>query len=193
MTDFKLGGVPNPDYDSEDINYIYQKTEFTDDVFVYGKLYAELGGDLQTFSTAGKERLRITKDGDVIINRSGDPTHSTSSGSIFIEPPDENKFGNPNRGILWSRTSDTHYVKLEPSVIDGLVVNGYDGVAFASGSRSNSTWTERFRIKGDGQVIFKSMTQTQRDALTAVAGGVIYNSTTNKLQCFNGSSWNNLF
>ena len=32
MTDFKKGGAPNPDYDSEDINYINQKTEFSDDV-----------------------------------------------------------------------------------------------------------------------------------------------------------------
>ena len=39
MTDFKSGGVPNPDYDSEDINFVNQKTEFTEDVFVYGKLY----------------------------------------------------------------------------------------------------------------------------------------------------------
>ena len=67
MTDFKAGGIPTPDYDSEDINYIYQKTEFTDDVFVYGKLYADLGGDVQTFSTAGVERVRITKEGDVAI------------------------------------------------------------------------------------------------------------------------------
>ena len=67
MTDFKGGGVPIPDYDRDDINYISQKTEFTDDVFVYGKLYADLGGDVQTFSTAGIERVRITKEGDVAI------------------------------------------------------------------------------------------------------------------------------
>ena len=46
MTDFKSGGVPTPDYDSEDINYVSQKTEFTEDVYVYGKLYAELSGDI---------------------------------------------------------------------------------------------------------------------------------------------------
>ena len=44
-----------------------------------------------------------------------------------------------------------------------------------------------------GQVVFQPMTQTERDALTPVAGGVIYNSTTNKLQCYNGTTWNNLF
>ena len=32
MSDFKTGGVPTPDYDSEDINYVYQKSEFTEDV-----------------------------------------------------------------------------------------------------------------------------------------------------------------
>ncbi len=67
MTYFKTGGVPNPDYDSEDINYVQQKTEFTSDVFVYGNLYAALGGDVQTFSTGGVERMRITKEGDIIF------------------------------------------------------------------------------------------------------------------------------
>ena len=38
MSDFKAGGVPTPDYDGDDINYIDQKTEFTEDVFVYGCL-----------------------------------------------------------------------------------------------------------------------------------------------------------
>ena len=41
MSDFKTGGVPTPDYDSDDINYIDQKTEFTDDIFVYGNTYAQ--------------------------------------------------------------------------------------------------------------------------------------------------------
>ena len=71
MTYFKTGGVPNPDYDSEDINYIQQKTEFTSDVFVYGNLYAALGGDVQTFSTGGVERMRITKEGDIIFKSNG--------------------------------------------------------------------------------------------------------------------------
>ena len=52
------------------------------------------------------------------------PNHDTSSGSLFVKAPS----GNPNRGIKWSETSDTHYVKLEPSVIDGLTINGYSGV-----------------------------------------------------------------
>ena len=84
MTDFKGGGVPIPDYDRDDINYISQKTEFTDDVFVYGKLYADLGGDVQTFSTAGIERVRITKEGDVAIGTNNpNVTVDASNNSIL--------------------------------------------------------------------------------------------------------------
>jgi len=48
-------------------------------------------------------------------------------------------------------------------------------------------------IKSVSQVIFAGMTTTERNSLTASAGMVIYNSSTNKLQCYNGSSWNDLF
>jgi hypothetical protein len=38
------------------------------------------------------------------------------------------------------------------------------------------------------------MTTTQRDNIVGVAAGlIIYNSVTNKLQCYNGSTWNDLF
>ena len=37
----------------------------------------------------------------------------------------------------------------------------------------------------------KSYTTTQRNALTSVAGDVIFNSTVGKIQFYNGSSWTN--
>jgi hypothetical protein len=37
------------------------------------------------------------------------------------------------------------------------------------------------------------MTTTQVEAIEPTAGLVIYDTTTNKLQCYDGSSWNNLF
>jgi hypothetical protein len=42
-------------------------------------------------------------------------------------------------------------------------------------------------------VLFPRMTTTQKNAITAVAGLVVYDSTTNKLCCYNGSTWNDLF
>ena len=68
MSDFKTGGVPNPDYDSDDINYVYQKTEFTNDVFVYGDTFAQsfngveisVVGSTLTFTVAGIGSTSLT-------------------------------------------------------------------------------------------------------------------------------------
>jgi hypothetical protein len=38
----------------------------------------------------------------------------------------------------------------------------------------------------------KSYTTTARNALTSVAGDMIYNETDNKVQFYNGTSWNDL-
>ena len=37
------------------------------------------------------------------------------------------------------------------------------------------------------------VTTAERAGLTTSAGGIVYNSTLNKLQCFDGTTWNNLF
>lgn len=68
MADFKLGGVPNPDYDSEDINFVNQKTEFTEDVFIYSDAYAQsfngveisVVGSTLTFTVAGIGSTSLT-------------------------------------------------------------------------------------------------------------------------------------
>tara|TARA_B100001121_G_C18170685_1_gene381105 strand:+ start:250 stop:462 length:213 start_codon:yes stop_codon:yes gene_type:complete len=68
MTDFKTGGVPAPDYDKDDINFISQKTEFTDDVFVYGDVYTRsinnveisVVGSTLTFTVAGIGSTSLT-------------------------------------------------------------------------------------------------------------------------------------
>ena len=41
MTDYKNGGVPNPDYEKDDVTIFNDITEFTDDVFIYGDAYAQ--------------------------------------------------------------------------------------------------------------------------------------------------------
>jgi len=42
----------------------------------------------------------------------------------------------------------------------------------------------------DCSLNLKSYTTTQRDALTSAAGDAIYNSTTSKIQFYNGTAWN---
>lgn len=45
----------------------------------------------------------------------------------------------------------------------------------------------------DGAVVLAPLTTTERDALTPVAGMVIFNSTTNKHQGYDGTIWNDLY
>ena len=311
MTDFKSGGVPNPDYDSEDINFVNQKTEFTDDVYVYGKLYADFGGDVQTFSTAGVERVRITSTGVVSINQNNPTsgakleveseqlggTAGNTQEVVRLHSPDVSnntsyRFTNYRHTNGTSHTSSELRFRRHVDATDmgyfglgdgyasigygtaeklritsdgkvgigsaiptsGLQVNNFfrsqleppslsqplganwatesaivtkgdfgggiclddNGIAgysiFTSGNGNNlhiraglvgQVPAEKLLINSDSatdgkikslcQVVFYNVTQTQRDALTAQTGGVIYNTSTNKLQCWNGSSWNNLF
>jgi len=50
--------------------------------------------------------------------------------------------------------------------------------------------TERLRIKSTGQIRFVPLAS---DPGSAQSGDVYYNSTTNKLRCHNGTTWNDLF
>ena len=54
----------------------------------------------------------------------------------------------------------------------------------------NSNGSERLRIKSTGQVNFVGLAS---DPAGAAAGDVYYNTTTNKLKCYNGTTWNDLF
>ena len=68
MSDFKNGGVPTPDYDSGNVHYINDTTEFTDDVFIYGNTYAQayngveisVVGSTLTFPVAGIGSTSLT-------------------------------------------------------------------------------------------------------------------------------------
>ena len=176
MSDFKGGGINTTDYDSYNTKYITQKTEFIDDVYVFGKLYAEFGGDVQSFSTAGVERLTIQKDGQVVFKNIGTSDEVTNltvgtQGNIKLE---RNHALSPK--IQTFMQSGFPEIRFENS--DSLVQ-----LKVASND---------LEISG-GQLRFPRLTQSERDAITGKTGGVIYNVTANKLQCWNGSSWNNLF
>ena len=54
--------------------------------------------------------------------------------------------------------------------------------------RTNAT--ERMRVKSAGQVRFVPLAS---DPAGAEAGDVYYNSSSNKLKCYNGTTWNDLF
>jgi hypothetical protein len=39
------------------------------------------------------------------------------------------------------------------------------------------------------QTVFDNLTTTERDSLTPQTGGVIFNTTTSKMEYYNGSNW----
>ena len=48
------------------------------------------------------------------------------------------------------------------------------------------------KLQQHDKLKLKNLTTTQRDALTSVAGDMIFNTTTSKAQVYNGSSWSDL-
>ncbi len=44
-----------------------------------------------------------------------------------------------------------------------------------------------------GQISAPKYTTDERVGLTTVTGSIIFNTTTNKMQCFDGTNWNDLF
>lgn len=75
------------------------------------------------------------------------------------------------------------------SGIDAYVPSGAAGVN-QTDLRFYSTSTERFRVKYLGQCRFIPLSSAPGNA---EAGDVYYDSNTNKLYCYNGTSWNALF
>jgi len=49
-------------------------------------------------------------------------------------------------------------------------------------------WAGNFRIT-EGGLVLHGYTTAERDALVAVEGLVIYNTTTNKINFYNGTAW----
>ena len=44
-----------------------------------------------------------------------------------------------------------------------------------------------------GQISPSKFTTDERVGLSTVTGSIIFNTTTNKMQCYDGSNWNDLF
>lgn len=77
---------------------------------------------------------------------------------------------------------------------DKLVVEGDTGKVMITGNVGIGTTTPATSAKLDltsttGSLLLTRMTTVQRDALTAVNGMVLYNSTLNKVQVYEGGAW----
>jgi hypothetical protein len=156
-------------------------------------------------NSAGQMALQVTDDRNVAIgnrlnlNGTFDQIYAQSSAQIAVRG---------YHGLQVSRgtgvTSTMFEVYDEATTTGGLLVNvrntpfanmltvNYLG-QMALGTASPNA-SAQFQINSTTRGFLPPvMTTTQKNAISAIAGLVVYDSTTNKLCCYNGSTWNDLF
>ena len=176
-----------------------------------------------SFYTSNTERMRITSggnllvgtttdsgqklqvngtiyatSGDIVNNQNGTTvfslSNSTAGGSAFTEFRINASVGTGAFGK--TSASTTAYKTISPSDLyiynnsgagNIAILNDKSGgsITMAAGASS----TVHMTIKSNGSVRYQPMATPG----TAEAGDVYYDSSTNKLRCYNGTTWNDLF
>jgi hypothetical protein len=150
-------------------------------------------------NSAGATSLQVTDDG-VIQGNSGTQLRyrfggsspmgvSTRNGAFTIGVID----GGFNQGMQFNVNSSSGKGYIDGWATFDLVIgnNGNPVQIGTDSSVASAQLTVNSTTKG---FMPPRMTTTQRDNIVGVAAGlIIYNSVTNKLQCYNGSTWNDLF
>jgi hypothetical protein len=150
-------------------------------------------------NSAGTTSLQVTDDG-VIQGNSGTQLRyrfggaspmgvSTRNGAFTIGMID----GGFNQGMQFNVNSSSGKGYIDGWATFDLVIgnNGNPVQIGTDSSVASAQLTVNSTTKG---FMPPRMTTTQRDNIVGVAAGlIIYNSVTNKLQCYNGSTWNDLF
>jgi hypothetical protein len=140
-------------------------------------------------NSAGSNAFRVLDDGAVQVSEFIRPTDGTTNSFLrlsnatgttmqysggFVRVNPNFTFGSTTLGTI-----------LEMSSTTGKFLLG-GGTQDASSKMQLNSTTEGF--------LPPRMTTTQKNAIaTPAAGLVVYDSTTNKLCCYNGSTWNDLF
>ena len=130
--------------------------------------------DLQV-SGGGLSNLIRTDSG---LNSVGIGTTGLSSTRFFIKGGGATS---ATTALLVRNSSNTDLVKV---IDDGQVLVNVQSAEASAKLQIDST-TQGF--------LPPRMTTTERNAIEATAGLIVYDTTTNNLQCYDGSSWNNLF
>jgi hypothetical protein len=165
-----------------------------------------------SFSTATSAPYGLTVQGDLVID---DSKIQEVSDDLVIDSPGKIKLDS-HTGIFWfvrnetltgyvQTTTDTNLV-IHNEVANGdIKFSGNDGgvgttaltldmseagaATFSAGVTANGQVTVTTTT---GALTLPRMTTTQRNALTAAVGMIIYNTTDSKFQGYAGSSWVNL-
>jgi hypothetical protein len=160
------------------------------------------------FGTAATERMRLNNNGGLVIKGSGSTSATTSllvqnsAGTQAFKVAD-NLDITVGKDILMA-VGNTIYMGNDR-------ITSYNGNSF--GFQLSGAWRARITTTGsvfgsdtiNASAVLEAvsttqgflpprMTTTQKNAIASPAAGlVVYDNTTNKLQCYNGSTWNDLF
>jgi hypothetical protein len=134
-------------------------------------------GNAITFTQA----MTLDASGNLALGQSSSALQSGGTGiTIYGSTASELKFLNSTTGS--SANDGTALV----TSVNNFSINNRESGSVSIGT----TNTQRMIVKTDGQVRFVPLAA---DPGGAEAGDVYYNSSSNKLKCYNGSTWNDLF
>ncbi len=142
-------------------------------------------------NSAGTQTLKIQDDGTSTIGTSGSGIFTVNSLYGFI---------NMSGGYLgygfsateaWTYRNGSNVSQFKIGTTGNAIFNG----TLSLGNGSDPVASAQVEITSTTRGFLPPrMTTTQKNAIASPAAGlVVYDSTTNKLQCYNGSTWNDLF
>jgi hypothetical protein len=141
-------------------------------------------------NSAGTNLLQVRDDGAITM---GDNVvfgrfYTSNSGASF---PSYSFNGNSQAGMFAIPATANAFGFGTANTERMRVSNGGIGINTLAANNASATLQIDSTTQG---VLFPRMTTTQKNAIASPAAGlVLYDSTTNKLQCYNGSTWNDLF
>ena len=160
-------------------------------------------GQILDLDNLGSARYQLGSDGQVNWWSTGTSTkYKVSSGAKVREDKEAGGFDffdgalntqiriHPTADNWFSGTGVTKFLVGGTSSLGGQLIQLQDDTYIVGDTQIDGDC-----VVNGTDVIFRPpvMTTTQRDALTAVAGDTIYNSTTNKHQGYNGTIWNDFY
>jgi hypothetical protein len=190
---------PNFRYFTSYLNKIaFEVAATTGDVSINGATGAKVGikGNGATSATtallvqnsAGTEHFKTTDDGVTTI------TSASQSVPLYVHAS-----GSGTGGIEISSTSARRFRILATSVITTLEATNTGGITTNSslnvGGSAAANASAVLQADSTTQGFLPPrMTTAERDLITTPAAGLmVYNTTTSKAQCYNGTTWNDLF
>ena len=157
----------------------------------FQEIYTKLGGSSSALTT----QISLKDSGGVgTIIFEGVSTDDFETKLIATDPTADRTIAFPNAGgniVLDTATQTlTNKTLTAPDInggtIDGTIIGGSSAAAITGTAISGTSLT----ITGStGTVQLPTLTTTQRNALTAVNGMLIYNTTDSKIQAYAGGAW----